>query len=376
MNPKDRHVVLLCIDGAGVEYFKHSNMRIFREIRKEGVYIEDAKAMVPTVTNVNNVSIITGVYPALHGIFTNCYWDRKRREEIYMEDQSYIKTQTVFEKLSSNSLDSAILTSKDKLLTLLNRGAKIALSAEKPPKWITNKIGEPPNIYSSEVNKWLLDAALWILTHIDLPFIYIATTDYAMHKYPPESSEAKEHMIMLDEGIESMIDRFPDTLICITADHGMSDKKYAVDLSEHLRMKGVDSISIPTVKDRYIPHHSNLSGSAFIYIDSSRDIEAARTKLIDCEGVEAVLTRDEASEKFHLPREAIGDFFVLGKKDYVFGYLGGDVVKDVNIRSHGSLHEINIPILIYGLDGLAKELKENREVINAILPYIEGYDRL
>ena len=70
------------------------------------------------------------------------------------------------------------------------------------------------------------------------------------------------------------------------------------------------------------------------------------------EGVEAVLTRDEAARRFHLMPERIGELIVLGDKDTVFGDLEADFeALPPTLRTHGSLHETEIPMIIYNASG-------------------------
>lgn len=326
--------------------------------------------MVPTVTNVNNVSIITGEYPAEHGVFTNCYYEVEEDREVYMESPEMIKSETIFEKASRSGLKSVLITVKDKLRTLLSCGVDESFSAEKPARWVVDYIGRPPNIYSSEVNLWIFKGAEAFMRKFSPDIIYIATTDYIMHKYPPESPEARRHMRLLDEGIGLILDEYPDSVIGITADHGMTAKKTAIDLEKVLAGKGVKAKVVPTVKDRYLPHHSNLSGSAYVYLKKIEDVEKAYDILRGVDGVEEVLTATEASQRFHLPQEKVGDLLVLGEVDYVFGTLTSGVIEDVDLRSHGSLHERVIPTILYGVEREG-EIDENRLLAQITLRGLE-----
>jgi phosphonoacetate hydrolase len=64
--------------------------------------------------------------------------------------------------------------------------------------------------------------------------------------------------------------------------------------------------------------------------------------------VEAVLPRHEAAVKFGLMPERIGELAVFGDADTVFGELPGPMEElEPGYRSHGSLHESDIPLVIY-----------------------------
>ena len=60
------------VDGLDPEYLSCCPTPRLRELADGGFMLE-AKAMMPTVTNVNNVSLITASYPQKHGITSN-YW--------------------------------------------------------------------------------------------------------------------------------------------------------------------------------------------------------------------------------------------------------------------------------------------------------------
>jgi len=363
-----KRALLICIDGCDPDYIKRSSVPNLRRLAREGMYIERGVSIVPTVTNVNNVSLITGVYPDIHGITSNCYYDRDSGKEVYMESAEFIRVKTIFEKVNKLGLRTALLTSKEKLLTLLRRGAETMLSAENPPQWVVKEVGVQPNIYSSEVNIWLFEALLSVIQRFELNFVYLATTDYIMHKYSPEDSEAQEHMAAIDTGIGKLIDLFPDALFCVTADHGMAEKEKTVNLEAILKNHGIRSIVIPTVKDKYVPHHSNLSGSAYVYLLNRQDRVRAYEILRQTEGVEEVLTNTE-SARYHLPVEYTGDLFVLGEEDYVFGRIDDIERKKVDqLRSHGSLHEREVPIFCGRI--LERRVTENKELATVILDYL------
>ena len=120
-------------------------------------------ACMPTVTNVNNASICTGTWPAVHGITANSYLDLVTREEHYMDRAELLLAPTLFERAARAGRRSALLTAKVKTIRMLARGADLTLAAEAPdPSWVA-RLGPPPGIYSAEINHWLLDAAALVL---------------------------------------------------------------------------------------------------------------------------------------------------------------------------------------------------------------------
>src|SRR5437879_13748897 len=118
---------------------------------------------MPSVTNVNNASICCGVWPEVHGITGNSYFDENRGVEDYMESAELLLAPTLFERAARHGVKSALLSSKAKTISFLLRGAEIVLTAENPrPEWV-EKLGPAPSIDSAEINYWLRRAALDIL---------------------------------------------------------------------------------------------------------------------------------------------------------------------------------------------------------------------
>lgn len=338
-----RKAVLICIDGCGPDYLEEVTF-----FGKSGYFFE-GNSVVPTVTNVNNVSILTGKHPDEHGITSNYYYDRVTGKEVFMESSKFVRAKTLLEWGTENSLKTALLTSKDKLRTLVSRGAKISFSAEIPEEEIVKKIGKPPQIYSIDVNLWLFKAAMEVIMKENPDIVYIATTDYAMHKYAPKESESKRHIRGIEQSVRDLADIFEkkgeDIIICITADHGMSEITTAINLELILEKYGINSKLNTIIADRYVAHHSNLGGAAYLYLGDIKDRDKSIDILMDTKGVEAALTREQASKLYHLDIDRIGDIFVLGEKGYVFGLIGQEIV-NVQLRSHGSLHEMKVPIIV------------------------------
>jgi len=354
MNPK---TIFICLDGCGPEYIEQSDTPNIDRIAKEGFYWK-GKSVIPSVTNVNNVSIITGSPPSIHGITSNYYFDRKSKRGVFMESPDFLLTETVLQKAKRVGLSTAALTTKDKLANILGIGVDTVISAESPPDWLLNKLGQPGHIYSADINIWLFRALLAVLAERQPDVTYLATTDYMMHKYPPDAEESREHIGALDKLLGDVLNEY-DARVFITADHGMSDKTVAIDLAQILLNEGIKAEAIPIIKDRYVAHHSNLGGAAYIYADE-KDIDRAVKVLKGRPGVEEVYLQDEAAEKFSLYKERIGDIFVLAGRDYVFGGLEKPEM-EVSIRSHGSRYESEVPIIGRGMKP-SKRWEKNFEI--------------
>jgi phosphonoacetate hydrolase len=356
----DRPTVVICIDGLDPDYLDACETPNLAAVARSG-FIKTGRAMMPSVTNVNNVSLVTASYPESHGIASNYRLVRETGQETYMESGSYILAETMFERARRTGMSSVLVTSKDKLRTLLSSGATVAVSSERPPDWLVSAIGEPPEIYSLDVNGWAIRAGSYTLAQHPADIVYITTTDYAMHTYAPDEPEAQAHLTILDNAIGDLAEAHPEATLLITADHGMSAKTRMVDLGGALARCGIGASPVPIIKDRYVLHHANLGGSMFVYLHDREDLTNARNALEEVEGVEEALTSEEAAARFRLHPDRIGDIVVTGERDVVFGDPS-EVELPPRLRSHASVHECDVPILGYNGDFAGFDFQENRDV--------------
>ena len=353
--------VVVCVDGLDTEYLAACETPNLDELGRRG-FSTVGRCMMPSVTNVNNVSVVTGLYPEAHGISSNYRLVRETGEEVYMESGEYILSQTLFQKGAAAGMRSALVTAKDKLRTLLSDGATVAVSSERPPESVVQAVGPPPEIYSLEVNGWVIRAASHLMDEDEgLDVVYAATTDYAMHTFAPNEPESQRHMTILDDEIGRLAERHPNATVLITADHGMSQKTRMVDLGAELARRGIGGKPVPIIKDRYTVHHSNLGGCIFVYLDRPDLREEAVEALREAPGVEQVLTREEAASLFRLHPDRIGDLVVTGDPVTVFGDPS-EVTMPGRLRSHGSSHERRVPIIGCNGDFEGFTFAENRDV--------------
>ena len=91
-----------------------------------------ADCVIPSFTNPNNLSIVTGVPPSVHGICGNYLFDVASGEEVMMNDPKWLRAPTILAELANAGQSVAVVTAKDKLRKLLGHRMKgICFSAEK-----------------------------------------------------------------------------------------------------------------------------------------------------------------------------------------------------------------------------------------------------
>ncbi|MEX2230426.1 MAG: alkaline phosphatase family protein [Dehalococcoidia bacterium] len=351
-------LIVICFDGMGPEYVECAETPVFDRLGREGRFVV-GRSQFPSVTNVNNVSILTGLTPAEHGINSNFAIGRDG-EEIYMESPDMIRAPLLLQRAAEAGERVAAISSKHKLAAIIGRDAHVTFSVEQPPPWAVDALGAPPAIYSYEANLWLLRAARLVLERERPDLLYITTTDYLSHMLPPEAPDARATFAQSDRLVGALIEGIPDVSLAVTADHGMSAKRRGVSPEAVLAAAGIAGVSISTLQDRYVKHHGNMSGSAYVHV-ARADEDRAAAVLAALPGVERVLRRDDAAAEFHLDPELIGDLVLLGDEETAFG-AGDEPERPIAIRSHGSVHEQAVPIITWGprFDGF--DGMENRSI--------------
>jgi len=351
LHQRRQRAIVLMVDGLGADYIAASHMPVLSSWQRRGIS-KIVTGVMPSVTNANNTSICCGVWPEKHGITANFYLDETSGREEYMESADLVLAPTLFERARPTGVVSALLSAKKKTITLLPRGASIVMSAEIPAQEWTERLGKAPDIYSAEINHWLLEAALWILrSQPEVGILYIHTTDYPMHMWPPEAEPSRRHLAGLDALFGELAAAAPDAAILLTADHGMHHKTRCWDLMKACAARGVTLRSaLSAEQDRYLKHHSGFGGTAWVYLKSNRDSDRAAAIIEKLPGVEEVLTRSEAARRFRLMPSRIGELVVIGNRNTVFGGLDSEVVDlPAEYRSHGGLAEAKVPLVIYNV---------------------------
>jgi phosphonoacetate hydrolase len=290
----------------------------------------------------------------------------------------------MFERAAKEGVRSALLTAKKKTARLLARGADVVIAAEAAGPDHVKRWGPAPDIYSREINYWVLRAAVDLLqTRPELGVLYVHTTDYPMHTWAPDAPESKEHLSTLDSLLAQAAAAAPDAAFLLTADHGLNRKTRCWDLARALARRGLTvKAAISAERDKYLVHHRGYGGTAWVYLDRPADIDRAIALLHGLEGVERVLTREEAAMTFRLMPSRIGDLVALGDRNTVFGTLLADAGTGradsapereelpPGYRSHGSLYETDVPVVAYNAASApaADAFRHNLDLTRGLFP--------
>ncbi|QIB33634.1 phosphonoacetate hydrolase [Ancylobacter pratisalsi] len=393
-----RTTVVVCFDGCDPGYIEAATRAgmtpTLDRMRREG-FDALADAAMPTFTNPNNVSIVCGAPPAVHGVAGNFYLDRATGETVMMLDAALMRAPTILAGLAGIGSRVAVVTAKDKLRKALAfELTGIAFSAERAEgtsleeHGIDNAAGflglAKPDQYSAELSLYVLDAGIKLIEADRADVLYLSLSDYVQHKHAPEAPEALAFMGKVDARLARMIAL--GAVVGVTADHGMSDMAgadgaprvtYLGDVLDTAFGAGATRVICP-ITDPFVRHHGALGGFVRVHVlKDGIDPEAVRAIVAAQPGVELVLSGAEAARRFEMPEDREADFVAIGAagtalgaraSDHDVGQLAGE-----RLRSHGSLSEQRVPfILSHPLTGAADTARlRNFDIFDFALNRVE-----
>jgi phosphonoacetate hydrolase len=369
--------VVVCVDGCEPDYLAQAtfagHMPWMKRVLAEGTAIV-ADCVVPSFTNPNNLSIVTGAPPSVHGICGNYLYDSASGTEVMMNDPKWLRAPTILAALSGAGRACAVVTAKDKLRRLLGHGmqgicfssekADAATVAENGIDGVLGLVGMPvPDVYSAALSEFVFAAGVQLMRTRRPDVLYLSTTDYIQHKHAPGDEGANAFYAMMD-GYLGQLDAL-GCVIALTADHGMNakvrmdaqpDVVYLQDVLDGWLGAAAARVILP-ITDPYVVHHGALGSFATVYLPAGADAAALAARVGALRGIECVLTRAQAAQRFELPADRIGDLVVVSERSVVIGTAAArhDLsALEVPLRSHGGISEQRVPLVlnrrIEGLD--------------------------
>ncbi len=368
--------VVVCVDGCEPDYLAqavfHGRMPWLKRVLAQGTALV-ADCVVPSFTNPNNLSIVTGAPPSVHGICGNYLFDTASGTEVMMNDPKWLRAPTILAALADAGQACAVITAKDKLRRLLGHGMRgICFSSEKADEasaaehgitGVLELVGQPlPDVYSAALSEFVFAAGARLMATRRPGVMYLSTTDYVQHKHAPGTDGADSFYAMMD-GYLGQLDAM-GCVIALTADHGMNakvkldatpDVVYLQDVLDGWLGAGSARVILP-ITDPYVVHHGALGSFATVYLPAGTDAAALAARIAALRGIETVLPRGAAAERFELPADRIGDLVVVSQRSVVLGTAASrhDLsALEVPLRSHGGVSEQRVPLVLNRrIDGL------------------------
>lgn len=307
------YVILISADGFRHDFAEKYQAVNLLQLRKKGATAAYMSPSFPSLTFPNHYTIVTGLYPAHHGLIDNSFWDLSRKQNYSMSDKSMVadpywyggtplwvlaeQQQMVAASFYWVASESPIQNLPPTYHYFYNEKISIDDRIEKVKQWLGLPEEKRPHFIS----------------------FYFPEVDHAAHDFGPDSKETASAVKFVDESIGKLnaiaeASGLPVNFVFV-ADHGMAKVDY-----EH-------TIPYPSSIDLTQFSHNGGSAVVQLYAKDKSAIPATYQQLkkeaIDFD----VYLKDEMPEKFHYRSDddrfnRIGDIILLAKLPKIFSKTG------------------------------------------------------
>lgn len=343
-------VLMISIDGlrpADVIEAKKKGLTLpnLTAVLKQGTYATGVRASLPTVTYPNHTTLITGAWPARHGIGNNVVFDPTGKN--YQGWYWYacdIEVPTLWDAVHANkgvvasvswpvsvgslSIDYNVpeywraQTADDLKLIRALATPGLVDRLEKETKLPPGALfGEDPKhdsartIYAMQI---LADAKPEFMS------VHLIALDHYQHVYGPDSAESKKALESIDADVGKLIDAakkvHPDVTIAIVSDHGFAAVDKSVYLNKAFAEAGLITLDDHGKVTAWQAFPWNAGGSSAIVLADPNNEEvkakvaALLTKLAadPNSGVARFIDADEIAKRGGTPKASFWVDFKIG----------------------------------------------------------------
>ncbi|MEW5947502.1 MAG: alkaline phosphatase family protein [bacterium] len=358
---KTERVILISIDSMNNSYvFNEWQNRDFEltpnigEMVRNGASFARAETALPSLTQINHLTMVCGCYPDRIGFAGNEAYEPSVRGPIRFlfpwKKPEMIKCDTIMKamKRSDPGFTTAVVAGKDYV------GCPIEADYTVGPACLSESVRkEFPEIRPfpevggwDSPDEWVMGNALRILDRKDPDFLFLhlGFVDPAQHNFGNGSTEAWAAVAWADHLVGTLIaylresGRLPGTLMVLTADHGQSNLWHSVDLKDFLEKKGIGVEFV---------HAGPLS---HVFLKNSSDAERAAKLLRRLESVDGAWW-GKTLDEIHIRTPYTGDVVVSTRPPYSAGVFRGpfDVrLKAPDVGQHGGLAQRFVPLVFTG----------------------------
>ncbi len=214
------YVILISTDGFRYDYAQKYNAENLLKLAASGVQAKSMYPSFPSITFPNHWSLITGLYPAHHGLIDNNFYDYQRKESYALksqknaEDGSWYGGEPLWSLAEKQGLVSA---------TMHWVGSASDAGSKRPTYYYHYHEAFSPEQKVEKVINWL---KLPEKTRPHFITLYFPEVDHAGHTYGPDAIQTKNAVHLIDNAIGSLVDKvnqlgLKDVNYVFVSDHGM-----------------------------------------------------------------------------------------------------------------------------------------------------------
>jgi predicted AlkP superfamily pyrophosphatase or phosphodiesterase len=315
-------VVMISVDGLAAFYFDDpkAEMPTIHALAVAGAHASMMKSVTPTVTWPNHTTLVTGVYPARHGVVGNNYLDRATGQRVVLigdpvlDKDALVKVPTLYDLAKAAGLKTAALRwPATRNAPTLDWTIPDVATAELTQRYTTpsllaeaNAAGIPIlgkqgiTVPRDDVSTPVFNLVLR-QHRPQLALLHLENVDHTQHLSGPRSPEAYAAIKKADEQVRAVWEElqrdFPGrATLFVVSDHGFSPIKRIILPNVVLRKAGLLSAKGGKVSGGAV-RTLTQGGSLLVYItDESRQAEIVgkvRQAVHGLSGVAGVIGPDQ-----------------------------------------------------------------------------------
>lgn len=355
------HVYLVVVDGLGAGALDAKLMPRLSDptLTSPGIRTE-ARAVMPTRTNPNHATLLSGVFPESHGITGNGWWDPATHASASLDAAALLDAETLFTVAETTrpELVTVAAFSKAKLGHLFSA----VPDRQRAPDvlWVPGTEGASGHLLGLATDAETMDAFLAATAdrEPDLAAINLSEVDRAAHEQgPAATADARRHA---DAAIGRLIDdlrargRWARAVVMLTADHGFDDVAPTPDRPDRVVTLEGDFAAAGLATAHVVAD----GGVAHVVVEDHDPAmigwaaalawrHAGVAEILARRSIPNVPTLATVHPDWHLDHDRTGDLLLVAKPGYQFAEAQDDVARTFR-GNHGSPREIPIPLIITG----------------------------
>ncbi len=363
--PVDARVLLIVVDGLDAREVDDSATPAMAKLWRASRWCPGAESLaaMPTRTNSNHATLLSGVQPAAHGITGNAVWDRRRRSARKLASAGDLLTETTFTVAHRAGLHTAAAVGKPKLAVLFaGDGKQSAPHAIWDPRNASDSAREEVTGYAYDSTTLAAARALIEGSSPEFLFVNLADVDRVSHGAGPASAQAIETRRRTDAALQAFLDwlaargDWSTTTVLVTADHGFDAiTNPALRFADTLASAGLRNLAVagdggvahvyltrPEPKDKANALLSAARRLALLqpgiaeawYLDGN-DLDGGRRHTL------GVVHPD-----WHVEHERTGDLLLVARAGYQI--VDGSAEEGKLVGNHGGPGERTVPLIVLG----------------------------
>ncbi len=316
-------VVMISIDGFRADYLDKFNPPHLRALATAGIRASGMQASFPSSTFPNHVTLASGRFPGHHGIVSNSFYDKRRREIFSMrdiekvQDETWYQTDMTWTVAERHHMVSA---------SFFWVGSEAKIAGLPPTYSLPYDQSIPNDVRVSKVLEWL---AMAEDRRPHLIHLYFADVDSMGHKYGTDSKEVRQAVLSIDHQIGRLFgaaarSSLPVNFV-IVSDHGMQN----LDPTKVIEVGALTDIKDLNPQER--------GALMMLYSEEESRIEKAYSDLKKAEQNFKVYRRSEIPRRFAFNHpDRVGDLVLIADLPY---HLTDRITPDrpplSNVAGHG-----------------------------------------